>query len=88
MRIARGLSFSWKSALGIDVFKRRIARATGIPLTRQGRQPQAQAPQLLLPRLQGLQSRKAGGERRSGREQPRRAEPPAAVRQRLPAALG
>jgi len=38
MRLARGLSFSWKRALGIDVLKRRIARATGIPLTRQGRQ--------------------------------------------------
>jgi hypothetical protein len=38
MKIARGLTFSWRRALGIDVVKRRISRATGIPLTRSGRQ--------------------------------------------------
>jgi hypothetical protein len=33
-----GLSFSWKRAVGITRMKRKIARATGIPTTRQGRQ--------------------------------------------------
>jgi len=33
-----GLSFSWKRALGITSAKRKIARATGIPTSRQGRQ--------------------------------------------------
>lgn len=33
-----GLSFSWKRAVGITAAKQKIARATGIPLTRQGRQ--------------------------------------------------
>ena len=33
-----GLSFSWKRALGITAIKQRIARATGIPTTRAGRQ--------------------------------------------------
>lgn len=33
-----GLSFSWKRALGISSFKRKVARATGIPTTRAGRQ--------------------------------------------------
>lgn len=33
-----GLTFSWKRALGITALKRRIARATGIPTTKQGRQ--------------------------------------------------
>lgn len=32
-----GLSFSWKRALGITSVKRKIAKATGIPTTRQGR---------------------------------------------------
>lgn len=32
-----GLSFSWKRALGITSAKRKIAKATGIPTTRQGR---------------------------------------------------
>ena len=31
-----GTSFSPSRALGIDVLKRRIARATGIPTTKQG----------------------------------------------------
>ena len=32
-----GLSFSWKRALGITKAKRKISRATGIPLTKSGR---------------------------------------------------
>ena len=32
-----GLSFSWKRATGISAARRRIAKATGIPTTRQGR---------------------------------------------------
>lgn len=31
-----GLSFSWKRAVGITRVKREIARATGIPTSRQG----------------------------------------------------
>jgi hypothetical protein len=34
----RGFSFSWKRALGVSAVKGRIARATGVPLTRSGRQ--------------------------------------------------
>lgn len=37
MRIP-GVSFSWKRATGITGAKQRIARATGIPTTKQGRQ--------------------------------------------------
>ena len=37
MKMTRGLNFSLSRFLGIDVVKRRVARATGIPLTRQGR---------------------------------------------------
>lgn len=33
-----GLSYSYKRALGISSAKRRISRATGIPLTKSGRQ--------------------------------------------------
>lgn len=33
-----GLSFSWKRALGITSAKRKIAKATGIPTTKAGRQ--------------------------------------------------
>ena len=33
-----GFSFSWKRALGVTSAKQRIARATGIPTTRAGRQ--------------------------------------------------
>lgn len=33
-----GLSFSWKRALGITKAKRKIARVTGIPTTKSGRQ--------------------------------------------------
>jgi len=33
-----GLSFSWKRALGITKVKRKIAKATGIPTTKAGRQ--------------------------------------------------
>ena len=32
-----GLSFSWKRALGISSAKQKIAKATGIPTTKQGR---------------------------------------------------
>lgn len=33
-----GVSFSWKRALGITAAKQKIARKTGIPTTKQGRQ--------------------------------------------------
>ena len=33
-----GLSFSWKRALGVTKAKRTIARKTGIPTTKSGRQ--------------------------------------------------
>lgn len=33
-----GLSFSWKRALGITNAKRKIAKYTGIPTTKSGRQ--------------------------------------------------
>lgn len=33
-----GLSFCWKRALGITSAKRKIAKATGIPTTKAGRQ--------------------------------------------------
>ena len=36
-----GFSFSWKRALGISSAKQKIARKTGIPLTKQGRQRKA-----------------------------------------------
>jgi hypothetical protein len=32
-----GLSFSWKRALGITSAKQKIAKATGVPTTKQGR---------------------------------------------------
>lgn len=32
-----GLSFSWKRALGITSTKQKIAKATGIPTTKNGR---------------------------------------------------
>lgn len=32
-----GLSFSWKKALGITKAKRKISKATGIPLKKSGR---------------------------------------------------
>jgi hypothetical protein len=38
MKILPGLTFSWKRALGVTAAKRKISRATGIPLTRTGRQ--------------------------------------------------
>ena len=37
-RRSYGLSFSWKRALGVSAAKGRISRATGIPLTKSGRQ--------------------------------------------------
>lgn len=36
--IIPGLSFSWKRALGITSAKRKIAKATGVPTTKSGRQ--------------------------------------------------
>jgi len=33
-----GFSFSWRRLLGVQTVKQKIARATGIPTTRQGRQ--------------------------------------------------
>lgn len=33
-----GLSFSWKRATGITNAKRKVAKATGIPTTKSGRQ--------------------------------------------------
>ena len=33
-----GLSFSWKRAVGISSAKRKIAKVTGIPTTKSGRQ--------------------------------------------------
>ena len=38
MRLGPGLSFSWRRALGVSALKGKIARATGIPTTRSGRQ--------------------------------------------------
>lgn len=32
-----GLTFSWKRALGITKAKRKISKATGIPMTKSGR---------------------------------------------------
>jgi len=37
MKLGPGISFSWKRALGVTKAKRKIAKATGIPLTRAGR---------------------------------------------------
>ena len=34
----KGLSFSWKRALGISEAKRKVARKTGIPTTKAGMQ--------------------------------------------------
>jgi len=50
-----GLSFSWKRALGVSTAKRRIARATGVPTTRQGRQAKVgRAMGCLVPTLVAL----------------------------------
>ena len=38
MKLGPGLTFSWKRALGVTKAKRSIAKATGIPTTRTGRQ--------------------------------------------------
>jgi len=35
MGLFRGLSFSWKRALGISGMKTKVARKTGIPTTRE-----------------------------------------------------
>ncbi|KRO40865.1 MAG: hypothetical protein ABR58_05350 [Acidimicrobium sp. BACL19 MAG-120924-bin39] len=37
MKIFPGLTFSWKRAIGVTAAKRKISRATGVPLTSQGR---------------------------------------------------
>lgn len=37
MKLAPGLTFSWKRATGLTNLQRKVARATGIPTTRQGR---------------------------------------------------
>lgn len=37
MKLGPGLTFSWKRALGVTSTKRKISRATGIPLSRSGR---------------------------------------------------
>ena len=37
MKLGPNLSFSWKRALGVTKAKRRVSKATGIPLTRGGR---------------------------------------------------
>lgn len=37
MKIFPGLTFSWKRAVGVTAAKRKISRATKVPLTRQGR---------------------------------------------------
>lgn len=37
-KLIPGLSFSWKRALGITSAKRKVAKATGIPTTKAGRQ--------------------------------------------------
>ena len=36
MRIIKGLSWSWKRAIGLTGLKTKIARKTGIPLTKSG----------------------------------------------------
>ena len=38
MKLIRGLSFSWRRALGISAAEARLSRRIGVPLTRQGRQ--------------------------------------------------
>lgn len=37
MKLGPGLTFSWKRALGVTAAKRKVSRATGIPLSRTGR---------------------------------------------------
>lgn len=37
-KLIPGLSFSWKRAFGITSIKRKIAKASGIPTTKAGRQ--------------------------------------------------
>ena len=37
MKLFKGLTFSWKRALGITDAKRKIAKAIGIPTTKTGR---------------------------------------------------
>jgi hypothetical protein len=40
-KVIPGLSFSWKRALGVTSAKRKVAKATGIPTTKQGRRNKA-----------------------------------------------
>jgi len=37
MKLGPGLTFSWKRAIGVTAAKRKVSRATGIPLSRTGR---------------------------------------------------
>ena len=37
-KLIPGLSFSWKRATGVTKVKRKISKATGVPLTKAGRQ--------------------------------------------------
>ena len=37
VKLGLGLSFSWKRALGVTKAKRRVSKATGIPMSRGGR---------------------------------------------------
>jgi len=37
VKLGPGISFSWKRALGVTNVKRRVAKKTGVPLTRTGR---------------------------------------------------
>ena len=37
MKLGPGLTFSWKRAVGVTQLKRRISKATGVPLSRSGR---------------------------------------------------
>ena len=36
MKLGPGLLFSWKRALGVSKAKRRVSKATGIPMSRGG----------------------------------------------------
>lgn len=37
MKLAPGVTWSWRRAVGVTKLERKISRETGIPLTRQGR---------------------------------------------------
>jgi hypothetical protein len=38
MKLVRGLTFSWRRALGVSQAEARLSRRIGVPLTRQGTQ--------------------------------------------------